>query len=328
MNRIVYKDLILKILLGARVFFYRFIAGFIAFVLPRKIMQEKQNFKTWEKHGYHVTPNHFYEPIPDTRGLSNTLWDKNSDMIGINLNVQKQMDLLLKFSDRFKNEYESIPREKPSVPYQYYLSNGQYEFVDGAILYCMVRYFKPKRIFEIGSGNSTYLSAQAIQKNGLDRGDNCSLVAYEPYPNAILIKGFPGLSKLVKMKIEDIPLSEFEQLKENDILFIDSSHVLKIGGDVKYELLEILPRLNKGVIIHFHDIFLPAEYPRDWILKRFQFWTEQYLLQAFLAFNDSFEVLWAGHYMHLTYPEKLNETFSYYDKNKLLPGSFWIRKVK
>ena len=118
-------------------------------------------------------------------------------------------------------------------------------------------------------------------------------------------------------------------MQENhDILFIDSSHVLRIGGDVQYEYLEILPRLARGVIVHSHDIFLPAEYPRHWVLEEHKFWTEQYLLQAFLAFNDSFEVLWAGSYMHLKHPEKLEEAFSSYKRERTLPGSFWMRKVK
>jgi len=193
----------------------------------------------------------------------------------------------------------------------------------------MIRHFKPKKIFEIGSGNSTYLSAHAILKNKEEDNDyECELVAIEPYPNDILKAGFPGLSKLIPKKAQDIPLSEFKKLLENDILFIDSSHVLKIGSDVQYEYLEILPRLNKGVIIHVHDIFLPTEYPKEWVLKDYRFWTEQYLLQAFLAFNNSFEVLWAGSYMHLRYPDKLEEVFSSYKRDERWPGSFWIRKIK
>jgi len=121
---------------------------------------------------------------------------------------------------------------------------------------------------------------------------------------------------------------EFAKLKENDILFIDSSHVLKIGSDVQYEYLDILPRLSKGVIVHVHNIFLPAEYPKEWVLKDYTFWTEQYLLQAFLAFNDSFEVLWAGNYMHLKYPNELEDAFSSYKRDERLIGSFWMRKIK
>jgi hypothetical protein len=193
----------------------------------------------------------------------------------------------------------------------------------------MIRYFKPKKIFEIGAGNSTYLSAQAILKNKEEDNDyECELVAIDPYPPNTLKAGFPGLSKLIPKKVQDIPLSEFKKLSKNDILFIDSSHVLKIGSDVQYLYLEVLPRLNKGVIVHAHDIFLSAEYPKDWVLKDYRFWNEQYLLQAFLTFNNSFEVLWAGSYMHLRHPDKLEEAFSSYKRDKTQPSSFWIRKIK
>ena len=140
--------------------------------------------------------------------------------------------------------------------------------------------------------------------------------------------GFPGLSQLVLSKIQDVPLSEFCSLEENDILFIDSSHVLKVGSDVQHEYLEILPRLKKGVIVHCHDIFLPEEYPKNWVLNNYVFWNEQYLLQAFLSFNESFKVLWAGNYMHLMHSDKLEQIFSSYKKDKVMPGSFWMAKTR
>ena len=150
----------------------------------------------------------------------------------------------------------------------------------------------------------------------------------DPYPNEVLKRGFPGLSRLIPEKVQDVPISEFMTLGDNDILFIDSSHVLKTGSDVHYEYLEVLPRLNRGVIVHVHDIFLPAEYPREWVLGEHRFWNEQYLLQAFLAFNESFEVLWAGSYMHLRYPEELETAFSSYRREETWPKSFWMRRVR
>lgn len=283
-------------------------------------------FPLWQRLGFHITPNNYYQPIPDTAALKNDLWEKQSELIGVRINDERQVKLLSLFSSRFKKEYEGFPRKKTDVPYQFYLKNGMFESVDAEVLYCMIRHFKPKRIFEIGSGNSTYLSAQAALKNKKD-GRECELTAIEPYPNKILRRGFPGFYGLIPTKIEDLPLSEFDKLRENDILFIDSSHALKIGGDVRYEYLEILPRLQRGIIIHFHDIFLPAEYPKEWVVKDCKFWTEQYLLQAFLAFNDKFEVLWAGNYMHLRHPDKIEAAFGSYRRNESQPGSFWIRKT-
>jgi hypothetical protein len=304
------------------------IGKLIALLLPPKAMRSKRFFRLWEDKGYHVTPVHFYEPVPDTRTLKDDLWEKQSPLVGIDINEAFQIKLLSLFSSKYKKEYESFPREETSVPYQYYVDNGAFESVDGEVSYCMIRHFKPKKIFEIGSGNSTYLSAQAVIKNGEDNNHECELVAFEPYPNDILKSGFPGLSKLISTEIQNVSITTFDKLRENDILFIDSSHVIKIGNDVQYEYLEILPRLNIGVIVHLHDIFLPAEYPREWVLRDYRFWTEQYLLQAFLAFNDRFEVLWAGSMMHLRHPDKLEIAFSSYNREERWPGSFWIRKIK
>lgn len=290
----------------------------------------KKSFTLWERLGFHITRNHFYEPIPDTRTLKDELWTKHSELVGIDINEKGQIELLSIFMSKFKNEYHNLPLDwSPSLkPYEYYINNGSFESADGEILYCMIRHFKPKKIFEIGAGYSTYLSAQAVLKNEEDDNYKCELVAIEPNPNDILRVGFPGLTKLIPTKVQDIPLSEFKKLTENDVLFIDSSHVLKIGSDVRYEYLEILPRLNKGVLIHLHDIFLPAEYPKEWVLKEFRFWNEQYLLQAFLTFNDSFRVLWCGSYMHLKHPDRLEAAFKSYRREERWPGSFWIRKIK
>ena len=291
----------------------------------------KKLFPLWESLGFHITRNHFYEPIPDTRELKDELWKKHSELIGIDMNEEGQLKLLSDFVSKFKNEYDHLPLNwnKNLEPYEYFINNGAFESVDGEILYCLIRHFKPKKIFEIGSGYSTYLSAQAILKNKEeDSNYECELVAIEPYSNDTLKVGFPGLSKLIPKKVQEVPISEFKRLAENDVLFIDSSHILKIGSNAQYEYLEIKPRLNKGVIVHLHDIFLPAEYPKEWVLKDYRFWNEQYLLQAFLALNDSFEVLWAGSYMHLKHPDKLEASFSSYKRDERWPGSFWIRRTK
>lgn len=305
------------------------IARIMAFIFPASVAKDKKYFRLWEKKGFHITPIHFYEPIPDTTTLKEELWEKQSELVGININEKEQIDLLSLFSLRYKEEYDRLPRNKTTNPYQYYLNNQMFDAVDAEILYCMNRHFKPKRIVEIGSGCSTLLSAQAILKNREeDSSYECEFVAIEPYPSEVLKEGVPGLSKLFVKEVQDVPLLEFEKLRENDVLFIDSSHVLKIGGDVRYEFLEILPRLQRGVLIHVHDIFLPAEYHKEFVLTQYRFWTEQYLLQAFLTCNDCFEVIWAGSYMHLKHPQALEAAFGSYKRNESWPGSFWMRKIK
>ena len=154
------------------------------------------------------------------------------------------------------------------------------------------------------------------------------LTAIEPYPRPFLREALAGRGTLIADKVENVPVRRFEELERDDILFIDSSHSVRIGGDVVYEMLEILPRLRPGVLVHVHDIFLPQEYPKEWVLDRFVFWNEQYLFQAFLAFNDHFETLWSAGCMHVHHPDQLACHFPYYDRTKQGAGSYWIRRVR
>jgi len=290
------------------------------------LLSLRRTFRFWEALGFHITPNDFYQPVPDTRSLSESLWSTPSELVGIDVQAAPQLELLASFVARFRDEYARFPPAATGSPATYYVRNGMFESVDGEILYCMIRHLWPSRVVEIGSGFSTYLAAQAIARNRQDDDRyTCELVAIEPYPNPTLRAGFKGLSRLLATPVQEVPITEFSSLKENDVLFIDSSHVLKIGSDVRYEYLEILPRLAKGVLVHIHDIFLPAEYPRRWLRER-RFYNEQYLLQAFLAFNTAFEVLWAGSFMHLRYPDTLAAAFPSYEPTTVWPGSFWLRR--
>jgi hypothetical protein len=286
-------------------------------------------FRFFQRIGIDVLPNHFYSPIPKLSDLSDDLWLDHSQLAGIDLNEEGQLKLLSFFVSRFKEEYDRIPLNRTTTQYEYYLHNTRYGPVDGEILYCMIRHYKPRRMIEIGSGNSTYLSAKAILRNNEeDHEYRCDFTVIDPYPNTILKKGVPGLSEIIIEQVQKVQLSKFQELDANDILFIDSSHMLKIGSDVQYEYLEVLPQLNQGVIVHVHDIFIPAEYPKEWVLTLDRFWNEQYLLQAFLMFNDSFEILWAGQYMHLMHSEALKNAFKSYRASPARPGSFWMRRAR
>jgi hypothetical protein len=302
-----------------------------------KLVWDKKCFQIFEQSGIHVTPNSFYYSIPDTRNLDDDLWGKESELVGVDMNISQQLTLLNKVFPKFKGEWV-FAENKNTVPstHDFYSNNATFGGGgDAEVLHSMIRHFKPKKIIEIGSGFSTYLSARACLMNKEKDGVQTELFAIEPYPNDTLKKGFPGLTALIDKPLESVDLDFFTSMEANDILFIDSTHVLKIGGDVKYEYLEILPRLPNGVIVHSHDIFFPTEYPKSWVLDNHWFWTEQYLLQAFLAFNNAFEILWAGQYMNRKYPKELKHVFSSYtdssiDDLKINPsldaGSLWIRR--
>jgi len=311
-------------------------AKILAFLLPTKVMRSKQYFNLWETKGYHITPVQFYESVPDTRDFKRNIFENDSNLLGIEINEQGQINLLEDFQQKYKNEYSEFRYGKSENKNDFYFYNNSFETVDAEILYCMIRKYKPQRIIEIGSGFSTLLTARAIRQNRIEDSKYiCELICIEPYPSEWIEK-IPEVKKIIKSKVENIQLSEFENLKENDILFIDSSHVINIYNDVCFEYLDVLPSLNIGVIVHIHDILMPQKYSESWYEQKY-FWNEQYLLQAFLAFNTSFSVMWSGNYMHLKYPTKLDNAFISYSKfksnkdrtkNKQGHKSFWIQRIK
>jgi hypothetical protein len=282
-------------------------------------------FKGFEKLGVHATPNHFYEPVPDSRAIPAEFCQRPSELVGIEMGEPAQAALLALFCRQYKSEFDQFRNAPLTMPGEFSLANSSFGPVDAEILYCMVRHFKPQLMIEIGSGNSTLVSANALLKNA-ETGRHAELIAIEPFPNPAIEAGMNGLKRLIKTNVQSVPLSEFEALAENDILFIDSSHVLKEASDVWYEYLEILPRLKKGVVVHVHDIFLPFPYPKSWVVDELRFWNEQYLLQALLTYSSAFQVLWAGNYMKHRCPEALLSAFTSYNEN-VWPGSFWIKKI-
>jgi len=272
---------------------------------------------------------HFYQPIPDTQSLPETLWNRPSKLVAIDMNDSVQLDLLRTRFPKFRDEYEQFPMTPTEEPGHFYLNNHLFDGTDALVAYCMVRNFQPQLIIEVGSGFSSLLLGQAATKN-----NNSTLICIEPFPQEFLKRGFQGLHSLIEKKVQDMDLDFFSQLGPGDVLFIDSSHTVKIGGDVNYLFLEVLPRLKPGVIVHVHDIFFPFDYRRDWVKEEFRFWAEQYLLQAFLAFNSEFEVLMANRYLAYKYSEDLEAAFPSLEKLEADSkqsiswggGSFWMRR--
>jgi hypothetical protein len=295
--------------------------------LPADVVTKPPYFDLFQSRGWHVTPVRWDQPVPDTRALGEEVWDRRSGLVGIDLDVEGQLEFLDDICDRYRGEYDTFPDEPTDDPHQYYLDQCSFRSVDAEILYSMIRKYCPQRIIEIGSGMSTLIAAAAVRKNTETVGQVCRFTAIEPHPPGFLRDGVPGLSELIEDRVESIPVSVFQELGRNDILFIDSSHVVRTGGDVVYEFLEVLPRLGAGVLVHVHDVFLPADYPKTWVQDHHLFMSEQYLLQAFLAFNARFEVLWAGSCVHLAHPERLESCFRSYRRDREWPGSFWIRSA-
>ena len=297
------------------------IAQLLVRILPAYVKKPYSDkyFSLWEEHGFHLTPVYFSQPIPDTRTLTGDLWDKKPEVVGIDWNETVQAQFLQNIFPAYRDVYNHFPTEPTDCPYEFHLKNSSFEGTDAMVLYCMVRHFRPNLIFEIGAGFSTRVSAKAALENG-----NTRLISIEPYPDAVLAEGFPGLTTLIQNNVQEMSLEFFAELNAGDILFIDSTHVVNVGGDVNFLFLEVLPRLNPGVVVHLHDIFLPQEFPKRWVLEDHLFYTEQYLLQAFLTYNSEFEILFANNYMGSKHPEEMKLAFP---KSQWIGGgSFWMRR--
>jgi hypothetical protein len=273
-----------------------------------------KTWRFWECLGFYIVPRHFYFPIPDTKDIKKYNFDEEKFLEGIKFDDSKMISLLSKIKP-YMQEYASIHYNSG------YASNG-----DGAILYGLIRYINPKFIIEVGSGYSSVIMIAALEKN-MSKGVIHSI---EPYPKKVLLDLVDKSNKikLTIKKVEDIDIALFKSLTDGDILFIDTSHVLKTANDVHYLYLTVLPQLPVGVIVHIHDIRLPQDYPRSWVFDSKKIWHEQYLLQMFLTFNENYQVLFASNYIYCKEPELMSKSLIGLSVDKGWPGSFWIKRIK
>lgn len=266
--------------------------------------------------------DHYYEPQFDYRQITSSLFAQDRPLPGIDWNSGDQLDILDTF--QFSTELESIPFKK-SAPLQFHFNNGTFESGDAEYWYQFIRSVKPNRIIEVGSGNSTLMAIKAIAKNTEQNSHYCcEHVCIEPYEMAWLEN--TGVT-VIRKKLEDIEPGFFSILEENDILFIDSSHIIRPQGDVLFLYLELLPVLNKGVIVHIHDIFSPRNYPAEWLKERVRFWNEQYLLEAFLSHNSNWKILGALNFLHHNHYQQLHRIAPYLTPDRE-PGSFYMQKIR
>lgn len=280
------------------------------------------SYRVWDK--FRVTPvsHHYYCPVFDVHSLPANLWDTKDPLCGINFNENGQISLLKQFN--YQDELSLVPIDRSEEYLGFYHRNHSFENADAEMLYNMVRYFKSRQVIEIGSGYSTRMMKLALDKNK-EEGRSSKHFCIEPYEMPWLEQ--LGIDDVIRKKVEDVDSHIFGQLEAGDILFIDSSHVLRTSGDVFVEYLHILPSLKPGVLVHIHDIFLPYEYPKSWVVNERRFWTEQYVLQAFLVCNPEFEILSAVHWLAREHSALLAEVCPTYRNHGGAPGSFWIKRI-
>ena len=271
--------------------------------------------KFFLKFGLQVVPNHYYSPIADIQKLrrSKAVWARKSRMPGIECDLDSQE----------KNLQEiCLPYLGECIGNKTYLNATRIEagpgfgYLEAQALHAFIRHHKPRKIIEIGSGVSTVCSLEALKRNRDEDNKDFELICVEPYPSEklCLLKEV----HVIKMGVQNLK-ADFFDLQKNDLLFIDSSHTVKTGSDVNYLILEILPLLRSGVLVHFHDIFFPYDFQRNILTSYFQ-WAETSLLRAFLIHNSHAKIIFSMSMLHYDRKEVLKEVFPEYAPQKDADG--------
>ena len=263
-------------------------------------------------------PGHFYSPIPDltdVRRRESAIFDRSMTTVpGVDLRYAQQLAML--------PEFEAYYREQPfggaaGGGLRYGFHNDFFGSGDGLALYCMLRRTRPRRLIEIGSGWSSALILD-VNERFLSSSIDCTFI--EPFPerlNSLLTPADREQVRVIERPLSDVPLAELVDLRAGDMLFIDSTHVSRVGSDVNLLFLDVIPRLPPGVIVHVHDIFWPFEYAESWVYEG-RAWNESYLLRALLVNNPALEILWFNDYLACHHRAAVRAAMPLWDE---LPGA-------
>ncbi len=292
---------------------------------------ERELYNALRERDIFVLNDHYYRPFVNSKNLPEDFWKRRSAMPGLTIDTQGCLDWARTSLNEYVCELRSfLPIDKKDhSDSKLYLINGTYMAVDAHVYYALIRVLKPKRIIEVGAGFSTLFAYEALERGRLL--DETELHVVEPFPDAIVSSGLDSVARVKKNFVQDVDPAYFDQLEAGDILFIDSTHTVKEGGDVLYLYLEILPRLKPGVFVHVHDICLPEPYPPCY-LDYGWFWNEQYLLQAYLVNNSKVQIIWPGNYLMCEQPDQMLSLFPEINDMRAVyplsaPSAFWFKTV-
>lgn len=272
--------------------------------------------------GVHWRSTHYYQPIYTNSDLPERV-DHERTLPGVDLNAQGQLDLLSSFSCQ---QELSMLADNAAGELAYSYDNNQYGAGDAESLYAMIRHLKPRRIIEIGSGNSTKIAAKAIAANRAQLADYaCEHICVEPYEMPWLERLGP---QIIRKRVEEMDPEFFQTLGEQDILFIDSSHVIRPFGDVLFEFQNIVPLLKKGVYVHVHDIFTPRDYPEKWLRDDRRLWNEQYVLEVLLQNATRYRTVLALNWLRNNHLAELEAGLGGGKRIAAAqPGAYWFQVI-
>jgi len=274
-----------------------------------------------EAAGFHVHPSRFDSPFPLMGEIDWPALDRPRSLPGVDFRLPAALDLLDAL-EKFSPELDSLPYQN-TAGFQFWFENGTFTDFDAAALHGLLRHLKPKRYVELGCGWSSYISSHALARNATENAP-CDAVYADPVPRRDLSELLATGRVLIK-RVQEVPFDLFTALEPGDVLFIDTSHVLKVQSDVEYELLRILPSLRPGVWIHFHDVFSPYDYPEDCVRMPIRMsWNEQYALEALLTGGGNYVVELP---LFLLWKEHLSDLQTLLPRGKSRPHSFWMRKM-
>jgi hypothetical protein len=272
-----------------------------------------------EAAGFHVHPRRFDSPLPVPEEVEIPKLAQRRLLPGIDLRIPQALELISQLRP-FAAELDSVPYEGNGSS-GFWFSNASFTDFDAAVLYSLLRHLKPKHYIELGCGFSSLMSSRALARNHQE-GSACDASFCDPEPRLDLKLAY---GRLVKKRVQDLPLEMFTPLNSGDVLFIDTSHVLKLQSDIEVELLRILPSLAKGVWIHVHDIFTPYDYPEDWVRRPVRLaFNEQYALECLLSGGNRYEVSIP---LHCLFREHAADMQKFFPRGRERAQSFWLRKA-
>ena len=269
--------------------------------------------------GINVIPSNYYSTVPSVDEIENSFeYRTDAEIYNTGIFDHEEIKRFTMTLSAYSSEFDPPIEGDQENPSGYFWKAPGFSYSDAMAYYCILRHFKPDHVLEVGAGFSTLIADAAIRRNGAGR-----LTLIEPYPRKFL-RSLDTVDRMVESAVQDIPISDaIELVESSDIWFIDSTHTVKTGSDCLYMYLKVMPEVKRDLVVHTHDVFLPFGMPKNWALRKHIYWTEQYLLYAYMLDNPKVEVLFGSTYVNRRAPDAMRALMR--GRYRGGGGSLWYR---